>query len=131
MNNLKPECPYLESRNVGSDRDLMMPPKEALCLHLLSCKIRSSLILKLLLFAAKSVQQVRHEASLLRAKCHSMAESFSGMLHCDLCTLATDQTAGPDTLMLLQHSCHPGKAYRSALFLCSRVSRKVFFCKFI
>ena len=102
----------------------MTPPKEALCLHLLLCKIKSSLILKLSLFAAKSVQQVRHEARLLHAKCHLMAESFLGMLHCDLCTLATNQTTGQDTHVIT--ALILGKARCSMLFLCSYDLKKSF-----
>lgn len=89
---------------------------EDLCLHFLLCKIRSSLLFKLL-FAAKSVLQVPHEASLLPAECHFMAESFSVILQCDLCMLAMDQATGQDTHVLLQHSfCHPGKSTSFHIF---------------
>ena len=90
---------------------------EALCLHFLLCKIRSSLLFKFLLFAAKSVLQLPHEASLLPAKCHLMAESFSVILQCDLCMLAMNQATGQDTHVLLRHSfCHPGKSTSFYIF---------------
>lgn len=91
---------------------------EDLCLHFLLCKIRSSLLFKLL-FAARSVLQVPHEASLLPAEGHLMAESFSVILQCDLCMLAMDQATGQDTCYYSTPSIILGKAHHSTFFLCS------------